>query len=321
MAYQIVEALDKSGHYPEADIWMSHPVTDPSQNYDALLIPEDAPCRHPRYTRYLEDGRMLRTMTSELMPRLLKSYKQDALLVHPGICYRRDVRDKRHVAEPHQMDIWQLSSHEVTPEDLEQLVRDAIASILPHEYRLNPTSHPYTLNGLEIEMRVNDEWIEIGECGLIHPDLLPPERWGLAMGLGLDRLVMILKEIDDIRLLRSDVPVIAQQMKDLQPYKPVIKTTAMIRDISIATETTNTIEDITEGILTLLGDRAEAISEIQLISETPYNSLPPQSIERLNLQPHEKNVLVRLIIQLPNRNISKAEANELRDVILNKKEK
>ncbi len=39
---------------------------------------------------------------------------------------------------------------------------------------------------------------------------------GLAMGLGLDRLLMLRKRLPDIRLLRAGDPRIAGQMRDLE---------------------------------------------------------------------------------------------------------
>ena len=68
------------------------------------------------------------------------------------------------------------------------------------------------MNGLEVEVQVGERWVEVLECGEIHPWLLnesnlPSQQWsGLAMGIGLDRLVMLIKQIDDIRLLRSSDP-------------------------------------------------------------------------------------------------------------------
>jgi phenylalanyl-tRNA synthetase alpha chain len=54
------------------------------------------------------------------------------------------------------------------------------------------------------------------------------------MGLGLDRLVMLVKGIDDIRLLRSTDPRVADQMGDLTPYRPVSSMPATTRDLSLA---------------------------------------------------------------------------------------
>ena len=72
-------------------------------------------------------------------------------------------------------------------------------------YRTIPALHPYTLHGREINALLIGSWVEIGECGLAHPELLreaglDPSEWsGLAMGIGLDRAVMLRKGLDDIR--------------------------------------------------------------------------------------------------------------------------
>lgn len=66
-------------------------------------------------------------------------------------------------------------------------------------------------------MRDGDEWVETGECGLALPAILEEAGLststysGLAMGLGLDRLLMLVKRLDDIRALRSTDPRVAGQ--------------------------------------------------------------------------------------------------------------
>src|SRR5215469_2499230 len=93
--------------------------------------------------------------------------------------------------------------------------RDAavVEAVLPGKaYRCNETIHPYTMNGLEVEVLIGKRWVEVLECGEIHPCLLnesnlPSQTWsGLAIGVGLDRLIMLIKQIDDIHLLRSTDP-------------------------------------------------------------------------------------------------------------------
>src|SRR5918994_1980542 len=55
--------------------------------------------------------------------------------------------------------------------------------------RCSPAIHPYTHEGLEVEVRAHDCWVELLECGLAAPEVLtraglPPEHTGLAMGIG-----------------------------------------------------------------------------------------------------------------------------------------
>lgn len=179
---------------------------------------------------------MLRSHTSARIPALLRGLASrtpegaegpnEVLLSVPGITYRRDVIDRQHVGEPHQLDLWRvrLEGPSLTEEDLKQLIGLVVAAVLPeHPWRSAPSPHPYTHAGREILAQVNDREIEIGECGLAHPEVLaaaglPSSSSGLAMGLGLDRLLMVAKGIDDIRLLRSTDPRVALQMEDLTQY-------------------------------------------------------------------------------------------------------
>jgi hypothetical protein len=71
---------------------------------------------------------------------------------------------------------------------------------------------------LELDVRNRGGYTEVLECGEILPRLLDDAGLpssscsGLALGMGLDRLVMLRKGLDDIRLLRSTDPRIADQM-------------------------------------------------------------------------------------------------------------
>ena len=47
------------------------------------------------------------------------------------------------------------------------------------------------------------------------------DRKWIGDGARLDRLTMLAKGIDDIRLLRSTDPRVAAQLADLEPYRPV----------------------------------------------------------------------------------------------------
>jgi phenylalanyl-tRNA synthetase alpha chain len=80
---------------------------------------------------------------------------------------------------------------------------------------------------MQIDVETPAGWLELAECGLVRAGILrnsglDPRRWsGLALGMGLDRALMLRKGVDDIRLLRSDDPRIAAQMLDLEPWRPV----------------------------------------------------------------------------------------------------
>ncbi len=88
------------------------PVVDVADNYDRLGYAPEAAARDARYSRYVDDGRMLRAHTSALIPGALRALGRaghdDVLVACPGLVYRRDAIDRLHVGEPHQLDLWRV---------------------------------------------------------------------------------------------------------------------------------------------------------------------------------------------------------------------
>ena len=226
----------------EARICRASPIVSVADNYDRLRYPPDGVARDARYTRYLCDAAVLRTQTSAMIPPLLRDLAaggpEDVLLACPGLVYRRDCIDRLHTGEPHQLDLWRAHARRrLGPEDLRAMVADVVDALLPGcAWRVVPAEHPYTVDGLQIDARAAEDWVEIGECGVAHPEVLAAcglgGSTGLAMGLGLDRALMLRKGIDDIRLLRATEPRIAGQMLDPSPYRPVSSMPPVRRDLS-----------------------------------------------------------------------------------------
>jgi phenylalanyl-tRNA synthetase alpha chain len=244
----------------------------------------------------------------------------DVLLVCPGLTYRRDTIDRLHVGEPHQLDLWRIGRRSLDRSTLEEMVRTVAHAMLPvAELRLDPASHPYTIDGLEVHARIGCEWVEILECGLAHPRLLAasglPTHHGLAMGVGLDRMLMLRKGIDDIRVLRSADPRIARQMLNLAPYRPVSAQPAIRRDLSIAVDESATAEELSDRVREVVGPRSSSIEAIEVLSATSYGDLGAAARERLGITPGQKNVLLRIVIRDLERTLESQEANRLRDEI------
>lgn len=302
------------------------PISSVTNDFDRLYFPPDSPARSSVYTRYITEEIILRTHTTAMIPDLLVEMKQKGLtdysVLCPGICYRRDVIDKKHAGEPHQMDIWRIKKDEPRLERpaLIELIETVITSLIPEvKYRANEVKHPYTINGLEVEILVKGNWLEILECGEAHPRLLADagldtkDYSGLAMGIGLDRAVMIVKGIEDIRLLRSEDPRIKQQMTTLHPYIPVSKYPPIRQDMSLSVSMNITEEDVCEVIRDVMGSDANVVEEVKIVSETPYDKLPPQAIERLGIKPNQKNLLISVILRSHERSLRHEEGNEIRD--------
>jgi phenylalanyl-tRNA synthetase alpha chain len=242
--------------------------------------------------------------------------------VCPGLVYRRDVVDRLHIGEPHQIDIWIARQARLRRTDLLQMIAVVVETMLPGcAYRCNETYHPYTVNGLEVEVQVGERWIEVLECGEIHPWLLnesrlPSQQWsGLAMGIGLDRLVMLIKQIDDIRLLRSGDPRVARQMLTLDPYQPVSNQPATHRDMSICVADPD-MELLGDRIREALGERGEWVENVELIQACDHTAVPEPARRRLGMSPGQQNLLIR--VTLRSLDISKEEANRVYDLVYSK---
>jgi phenylalanyl-tRNA synthetase alpha chain len=320
-----IEALRNVWQCPVV-VYRAPPVVTIAENYDDLLYPADAVSRDARYTRYVSDHTLLRAQTSAMIPRALPVIAaagySDVLIACPGLAYRRDSIDRLHVGEPHQLDLWRIRRDSMCRDDLTAMAQSVVSAMLPGaEMKINETSHPYTREGLEIYARVSGAWIEVLECGLAHPTILENaglsslDYSGLAMGIGLDRMVMLRKGIDDIRVLRSIDPRIAKQMLDLKPYRTVSLQPATRRDLSIAVASSLTAEELGDRVRTTLGDRCKNVEEIVIVSETPCEELSSDAQQRLGITLHQKNVLLRIVIRDLEHTLTSDEANRIRDDI------
>jgi phenylalanyl-tRNA synthetase alpha chain len=311
----------------ECIVYRAPPVVSVEDNYDRLHYPPDGAARDARYTRYVTERTLLRTQTSAMIPPLLRELAvdppRDVLLCCPGLVYRRDSIDRLHAGELHQMDLWRIrSGAPLDGADLAEMITVVCQALLPdRSVRRTPARHPYTTDGLQIDVRTGDDWIEVGECGRALPALLSEsglderDRSGLAMGLGLDRILMLRKGIDDIRLLRSDDPRVEDQMLDLAPYRPVSQQPEIRRDLSIVVGEDEVEEDLGDRVRGALGPDASSVERVQVLAEAPYAELPEAVARRLGIISGQKNVLVRVILRNLERTLTHGEANGLRDRI------
>jgi phenylalanyl-tRNA synthetase alpha chain len=318
----------------EVRIERSTPLVSVEDNYTRLGYPADAVTRDARYTRYAGEGCMLRSHTSAMIPPALRRLAaeglgagtgRDVLLCCPGLVHRRDAVDRLHTGTPHQVDLWRLAERAGPPlgePDLAEMIALVVAAALPGaRWRTVPATHPYTTLGRQVDVLRDGEWVEIGECGLAAGHVLaaagldPGRVGGLAMGVGLDRLLMLRKGIEDIRLLRADDPRIAGQLADLTPYRPVSHHPPVRRDLSLAVAGPADAETLGDRVREALGEDADVVEEVAVVSETPGTELPPAAAARLGLLPGQKNVLLRIVLRHPAATLTDAEANLLRDRI------
>ena len=321
ISLMVQEITGSLSGYPNPTISRGTPTVSAWENYDALHYPKEHPAKSPRYTHWIDETTLWRTQMTSALPNLLRRTSADTTWLCPGMVWRRDVIDRTHVGTPHQMDIWMIRKGKTAMDELTQMIERVVEGILPGvRWRANKTSHYYTVDGLEVEVEVNGHWMEILECGLAHPEILDEaglSGWsGLAMGLGLDRAVMLRKGLPDIRLLRSEHPQIARQMENLSPWLPVSLQPSMKRDISIVVAADVQEEDLVETIQKLLGADASLIQEMTILSRTAHAGLPVQARERLGCAEGQDNLLVRIVLQSLGRTLTNDEANQIQKRLL-----
>jgi len=297
------------------------PVAD---NYGRLGYVAGAITRDTRYTRYVDAGHMLRSHASAMIPpalrRLARQPGDDVLLACPGMVYRRDAIDWQHTGTPHQLDLWRITRRAVSGTDMDQMITvllGALAPGLPH--RQEPRTHPYTLHGRQVDVYHDGRWVEVWEGGLAHPGVLAAAglagRSGLALGMGLDRLLMLVKGIPDIRLLRSGDPRTAGQMLDLARYQPISLMPPVTRDLSVAVAGDDDEETLGDRVRDALGADASCVEEVSVLSATAYDQLPAAAIGRLGAKPGQRNLLLRVVLRDLEKTLTSEAANSLRDQI------
>ena len=300
-----------------------NPIVSVEDNFDKLLFPADNAGRSSTYTRYVDENHILRTHTSAHVPGTLKAFHEefgdkipDQIFIFPGLVYRRDVIDTRHLDVCHQMDVWTIRENgdrgPVGREDLLNLVNNIFHSIFKDKTPIvYEAKHPYTIDGIEVYAKFGESELEVLEAGLAHPEVLraagfdPKKYSGLALGMGLERLVMSQKNLPDIRFLRSTDQRIASQMKNFEKFKNVSNQPPISRDMSYCVNKNDTEEDICEAIRNAFGDKAFLIENVSIVSRTSFSDLVPVARERLGASENQDNVLVKITLRHPDLTLTK----------------
>ena len=315
---KVVSGLGMRG-WPRPEVVRGPRVVTADENYGLLGYPPDGASAEAGRTWWLDDGRMLRTQTSAMASGWLveNARRGVACGILAGIVHRRDVRDRTHCPDPHQADVWVLGVEGV--ENLHRLARDVVESACPGMGKrlvLAPSPHSYTEGGMEGSLPWEGGMLEVLECGLIAESLagrlgLPEGTSGLALGMGLDRLAMVAKALPDIRLLRSEDPRVAIQMRHLGKWSQVASGPASKRDVSVVVPVSSTDEDLGEAVAEALsGEGLLDLLESSVVKGSWLpGDLPDRVVERLRLSCSDKNVLLGMTMRRHGGSVSKDEAD------------
>ena len=192
------------------DVYEGPEVDNEWYNFDSLNFPPNHPSRDMQDTFWLTDGRLLRTHTSNCQVRYAKDRLLPVKAVFPGNVFRNESADAKHESIFVQLEGLFIDKDVKLGHlfwTLEQFFKNIYGDSI--QIRFRPSYFPFTEPSFEVDVKLNGKWFELLGCGMVHPNViknmgLDPDKFsGFAIGLGVDRLVMLKYGIEDIRNLRS----------------------------------------------------------------------------------------------------------------------
>ena len=214
-------------------------VEDDFHNFEALNMPPDHPARDMQDTLYLDApivggvwgahretvpeaqvraATLLRTHTSAMQIRYMKTFPPPVRIIVPGRVYRRDNLDLTHTPMFQQFE-GLVVGEQVTMADLKGTFKAMLTALFGEvKIRLRPSFFPYTEPSAEVDISCHKcggsgcpickqtGWLEILGSGMVHPAVFEavgydPERvTGFAFGMGIERVAMLKYGVEDIRL-------------------------------------------------------------------------------------------------------------------------
>jgi len=190
-------------------------------NFTGLNIPLEHPSRDAFDTFYLKDYSklLLRSHTSPVQVRVMKTQKPPLAIVVPGRVYRPDAVDASHLFMFHQIEGF-LVDENIRFSDLKGILELFAQSVFGQDIkmRFRPHFFPFTEPSVEVDISCiickgkgcsvcgRKGWLEILGAGMIHPNVFkhvgyqPNKYTGFAFGMGVERIAMLKYGINDIRL-------------------------------------------------------------------------------------------------------------------------
>jgi len=214
-------------------------VEDDFHNFEALNMPPDHPARDMQDTLYLDApvvggiwgahrdrvpdaqvraATLLRTHTSAMQIRYMKTFPPPVRIMVPGRVYRRDNLDLTHTPMFQQFEALVVGDR-VTMADLKGTLEAMLTALFGEvKVRLRPSFFPYTEPSAEVDISCHKcggsgcsickqtGWLEILGSGMVHPAVFeavgydPDRVTGFAFGMGMERVAMLKYGVEDIRL-------------------------------------------------------------------------------------------------------------------------
>ncbi|WP_018676391.1 phenylalanine--tRNA ligase subunit alpha [Riemerella columbina] len=210
-------------------------IEDDWHNFTALNLPEYHPARDMQDTFFIEQnpGVLLRTHTSSVQIRYMENNEPPMRILSPGRVFRNEAISSRSHCIFHQIEGLYIDE-KVSFADLKQTIQFFTTELFgKSKIRMRPSYFPFTEPSAEVDVYwgLNSEtdyritkgtgWLEIMGCGMVDPAVLqnvnidPDKYSGYAFGMGIERIVMLLYQMSDIRMFFENDIRMLEQFKSL----------------------------------------------------------------------------------------------------------
>ena len=196
-------------------------------NFEALNMGEGHPARGEFDTLFVDHPpgaaqpghTLLRTHTSPVQIRTMLEQDPPIHIIAPGRVFRRDTPDATHMPVFHQIE-GLVVDRDISMAHLAGTIEAFTKAFFGPGWssRLRPSYFPFTEPSAEFDIqRPDGSWLELGGCGMVHPNVLragriDPEEWsGFAFGFGIDRMAVLRHHVGDIRdMFTNDIRFLEQ---------------------------------------------------------------------------------------------------------------
>jgi phenylalanyl-tRNA synthetase alpha chain len=221
------EALNMPPEHPARDmqdtLYLAHPIVGGTWGAHRSPVPGDVPEAQVRAAT------LLRTHTSAMQVRYMKTFRPPIRIMVPGRVYRRDNLDLTHTPMFQQFEVLVVGTG-ISMGDLKGTLEAMVTALFGDvKVRLRPSFFPYTEPSAEVDITCHGcggsgcnvckhtGWLEILGSGMVHPAVFeavgydPEAVTGFAFGMGLERVAMLKYGVSDIRLFyENDVRFLEQ---------------------------------------------------------------------------------------------------------------
>lgn len=204
-------------------VFLSPEIESDFYNYGGLNYPDDHPARDMQDTYYLSEDTLLRSHTTNFQQHVLERFEPPIRMACPGKCYRNETISSRSHVLFHQVDVLYIDKG-VTFADLMSTKKEFYKALFGKEVdlRMRPSYFPFVEPGMEVDISCllcdgkgcklckHSGWLEVCGAGMVHPEIikeggLDPEVYtGFAWGGGIERLYLLMHQVNDIRLFMEN---------------------------------------------------------------------------------------------------------------------